>query len=118
MHAGSFIRRLAAVALAGMAAAGALPGYARGAQGGTQLHPGEYSPTDIAKGQELYRGQCASCHGPNGDLVGTVNLRRGSFRNAKSDDDLMRLIRTGIPASGMPAFQLKPDEITAVVAFI
>jgi len=119
MHSGPFTRLLGAMVVVSLVSLAApLPGRVLGAQGGAQLHPGEYSPSDIAKGQDLYRAQCAGCHGPNGDLVGTVNLRRGTFRNAQSDEDLIRLVQTGIPASGMPAFQLRPEEITAIVAFI
>jgi putative heme-binding domain-containing protein len=82
----------------------------------TQDHA--YSPQDIAVGSRLYAGQCAQCHGPNGDLVSGINLRRGQFRKPLSDDDLRRTITTGVPAAAMPPFTLQPAELDGLVAFI
>ena len=81
-----------------------------------QDHPGQYSPADITSGSRLYGDQCASCHGATGDAVGGVDLRRGRFRTVSSDDDLRRLVRTGVAA--MPAFNFSDPELTAIVAFI
>jgi putative heme-binding domain-containing protein len=81
-----------------------------------QEHPGQYSPADIGSGARLYGDQCASCHGAAGDAVGGVDLRRGRFRTATSDDDLRRLVRNGV--STMPAFNFSDAELTAIVAFI
>jgi putative heme-binding domain-containing protein len=77
-----------------------------------------YSPVDIENGGRLYRVQCTQCHGPNGDLVGGIDLRRGQFRRSTSNEDLAKLIANGIPGTGMPPFTLQPSEITALVAFI
>jgi cytochrome c oxidase cbb3-type subunit III len=93
-------------------AAGAHP------RGQGQVHEGQYAQADIVKGQGIYRGQCATCHGTSGDAVGGVDLRRGRFRNARSDEDLARLISGGIPGTAMPAFKFEPAELTAIVAFI
>jgi putative heme-binding domain-containing protein len=81
-----------------------------------QDHPGQYSAADIGSGSRLYGDQCASCHGAAGDAVGGVDLRRGRFRTASSDDDLRRLVRSGVAA--MPAFNFSDAELTAIVAFI
>jgi cytochrome c oxidase cbb3-type subunit 3 len=88
------------------------------AQRTAQDHPGQYSAIDIETGSRLYAGQCALCHGPSGDLVANVNLRRGQFRRAVSDEDIARIIVTGIPAAGMPGFRLQPSEVDGLVAFI
>src|SRR2546425_878311 len=66
---------------------------------------GVYAPADIAYGASLYAAQCATCHGPNGDQVGGVDLRSGRFRNASTDQDLTRVITNGMPGTGMPAFR-------------
>ncbi len=66
----------------------------------------------------MYAAQCATCHGPNGNNIGTVNLAQGRFRLATSDDDLKRLIQTGIPGAGMPPISLESGDLTALVAFI
>lgn len=85
---------------------------------GAQLQDHQYSSTDIGTGLRLYSSQCALCHGPNGDLVAGINLRRGQFRRPLSDDDLRRVIATGVPGTPMPAFKLQPNELDGLVAFV
>jgi len=80
--------------------------------------PGVYGPADIAYGARLYDAQCTTCHGANGDGVGGVDLRSGKFRNGATDQDLVRVITTGIPGTGMQAFRLDAAEITGIIAFI
>ena len=82
-------------ALLGLAVA-ATP-RAAAAQAPATAHPGEYAPADIAYGSRLYDAQCTTCHGANGDGVGGVDLRSGKFRNAVTDQDLIRVITIGIP---------------------
>jgi putative heme-binding domain-containing protein len=83
-----------------------------------QEHPGQYSQSDIAAGARLYSAQCAQCHGPNGELIAGVDLRRGRFKRAASDEDLARVIGAGVPEAGMPPFPLQPAEMSGVIAFI
>ncbi len=75
-----------------------------------------YSTADIATGVRLYGAQCAGCHGPNGDMVNGVDLRRGRFRRAVSDDDLAKVIANGTGA--MPGFSFAAGETTGLIAFI
>lgn len=84
----------------------------------TQTHTGEYAAADIAYGARLFDAQCTTCHGSNGDAVGGVDLRSGRFRNATSDQDLMRVIGGGIPGTGMLGFAFDPSELTALIAFL
>jgi putative heme-binding domain-containing protein len=35
-----------------------------------------------------------------------------------TDDDLMRIVTTGVPAAGMPPFAFQPAELTGIVAYI
>jgi putative heme-binding domain-containing protein len=81
-------------------------------------HGAQYTQADIAAGYRLYIATCAQCHGPNGDLVSGVDLRRGLFRRATNDDELGRVITNGVTGAGMPAFNLPPAELTAVIAYI
>ena len=81
-------------------------------------HPGEYAPADIAYGSRLYDAQCTTCHGANGDGVGGVDLQSGKFRNAVTDQDLTRVITTGIPGTGMQAFKFDPSEIAGIIAYL
>ena len=79
---------------------------------------GEYSRADVEAGQRLYGPQCQVCHGAQGDGVPGVDLKLGRFRRAASDEDIARIITSGVPGTGMPAFALRTDELRAVVAFI
>ena len=89
------------------------------AQTPIQDHPGQYDRADIETGSRLYANQCVACHGPNGDMVAGVDLRRGQFKTAVSDEDIARVVVAGRPAAGMPAFVTLPSsEVTAIIAFI
>jgi putative heme-binding domain-containing protein len=83
-----------------------------------QDHAGQYAMTDIVFGSQLYAAQCVNCHGANGDGVGRVNLRSGPIRRAATDRELQQLITTGIPGTGMPAFNFTPAEQAGIVAYV
>jgi putative heme-binding domain-containing protein len=89
---------------------------ASGARAQTQDH--QYSTEDIQAGSRLYLGQCQQCHGVTGDTVQGIDLRRGQFRRAMSDDDLRRTISTGVPGTGMPPFKFQQNELDGLIAFI
>jgi cytochrome c oxidase cbb3-type subunit III len=88
------------------------------AQSPGAAHPGEYAPADIAYGARLYDAQCTTCHGATGDGVGGVDLRSGRFRNAVTDQDLTRVVTTGIQGTGMQAFKFDQSEITGIIAYL
>lgn len=81
-------------------------------------HPGQYSQADIEAGARLYSGQCQLCHGPNGDQISGIDLRRGTFKRSTSDEDLAKVITTGVTGTAMPPFSLQPPEVNSVIAFI
>src|SRR5256885_16596067 len=81
------------------------------------LHDNQYSDADISYGATLYASKCVTCHGAQGDGIGGVNLRSGTFRNAVIDRDLERFIRAGSPA-GMPAFALDSAEMAGIIAYL
>ncbi len=106
------------LSLVGVVIATALtPNVAIHAQVLEQDH-GQYSRADIEAGQRLYGPQCQVCHGANGDGVPGIDLKLGRFRRVSSDQDLARTITTGVAGTGMPPFVLRPEELTAIVAFI
>ena len=109
-----YFQRLSAV-LAGALALVGLTGAPAAAQPSADH---QYTSADIEAGSRLYANQCTLCHGPNGDAVNGIDLRRGIFRRSVSDDDLSRVITTGIAAAGMPSFKFQPAELTSVLAFI
>ena len=75
---------------------------------------GQYTQAEIDAGSRVYNRQCAACHGPNGDQVSGIDLRRQQFRRASSDEDLARVITTGAAGGAMPPFALQPAELTGV----
>jgi len=95
-----------------------LLGLAQPAQPPDGVHPGEYAPADITYGARLYDAQCTTCHGAGGDGVGGVNLRSGKFRNGTTDQDLTRIVTTGIQGTAMPAFRLDAAEVAGIVAYL
>ena len=85
---------------------------------GQELSDHQYSSELVATGLGVYNQQCALCHGPEGDLVDGVDLSLGLFRTAQSDDDLRQVITNGAAGGRMPAFALRAEELSGVIAFI
>lgn len=78
----------------------------------------QYTSEAIQAGSRVYTQQCALCHGPQGALIDGIDLRRGQFRTAHSDDDLQRVISDGAAEGRMPAFALSSEELDGVIAYI
>ena len=100
------------LAFLGMLGAGVSPAHAQ-----APLHDEQYPQADIVYGATVYASRCVTCHGTQGDGIGGVNLRSGTFRNAVIDRDLDRFIRAGSPA-GMPAFDLDSAEMAGIIAYL
>jgi putative heme-binding domain-containing protein len=73
---------------------------------------------DIEDGGRVFRDRCANCHGPDGDEIAGVDLGRGQFRRASSDQDLVRIIQNGIPGTPMPANNFSDEQTARVVAYL
>jgi len=79
----------------------------------------EYPATDIENGGRQYTNNCVYCHGPEGDQIAGVNLFQGKFKRAVSDDDLVQIIRNGVPGTGMPAQTgLNESNARTIVAYL
>lgn len=87
--------------------------------GAVQAQEHSYAPSDIENGRGLYQANCLGCHGNNGDSVEGANLGVNRFRRAGNDEELIALIRTGIPNTLMiPRPQLSYGDLRALVAFL
>ncbi len=73
---------------------------------------------DIDDGGRVFRNTCANCHGPDGDQVSGIDLGRGIFRRAKTDQDLAQIIRSGIPGTAMPASDMPQAQAEQVVSYL
>src|SRR5690606_30571913 len=82
-----------------------------------QVH--SYAPADIEAGMGLYQANCLGCHGDRGDAVEGANLSTGRFRRVSSDEDMIRLLRIGIPNTPMPPHdRLSTGDLRMIVAFV
>jgi putative heme-binding domain-containing protein len=76
------------------------------------------SAADIADGARQFQNTCANCHGPDGGEVAGIDLGRGQFRRPMTDQDLIQIIRTGIPGTPMPASNFSDDQAAHIVAYL
>jgi putative heme-binding domain-containing protein len=91
---------------------GVSPGHSQNLQDHT------YTSEDIQAGSIIYAARCAGCHGPNGETIAGVDFRRGVFRRAVTDADLVTAISTGVAGSGMPSFGFQPAEMNKLIAYL
>ena len=77
-----------------------------------------YVTADVAYGSRLYGMHCTQCHGPSGDLVAGVEMQNGRFKSVVTDAQIMTLLISGNPASGMPRFKFDNAELVAIVAYL
>src|SRR5260370_36099015 len=70
---------------------------------GAVLAQSAYTQGDIEAGREFFGANCMYCHGPEAVSVPGVALAQGKFKRASSDEDLVKIIREGIPGTAMPA---------------
>jgi cytochrome c oxidase cbb3-type subunit III len=84
------------------------------------LSPGQqrYLSSDVENGSRLYRNNCFACHGPEGASIPGVDFRRGQFKRASSDEDLLRVIGSGVPGTAMPPTNVTDSQRLALVAYI
>src|SRR5690242_12956297 len=75
-------------------------------------------PVQLDTGARIYSSTCSACHGPDGDQVSGVELKKGQFRHAATDNELARVIQNGIPGTAMPPNNLSSQNLIALVAYL
>jgi len=88
------------------------------AAAGSLLAQHTFSLNDVEEGRRFYEASCSRCHGPEGNLIPGVDFGHGKFLRAKTDEDLIKVIRIGIPAAGMPPTTISDFQAETVVAFL
>ena len=94
----------------------------------------EISPELLEAGRKLYVRNCATCHGVRGDGKGPSastlwppprDFTRALFKYAgvadrglPADDELVRIIRHGLPGTAMAAWDLPESEIRLIIDYI
>ena len=86
--------------------------------GGAPTAQHGYTKEQIANGGRLYQASCATCHGARGDTVRGVGLFTGKFSRATSDEQLVRIIVTGIPGTAMPPNNYTDTDAGMIVAYL
>jgi putative heme-binding domain-containing protein len=104
--------RVLAIVSAGAIAVGFLAGPRLAAQ------DHGVTPAEIERGGQLYLAGCATCHGPDGDGLAGANLTTGTFRRATTDQELINIIRNGIPGTAMPPNNLPEAQAGLIVAYL
>ena len=77
------------------------------------------APPDQARAQKVYAERCAGCHGADfrgndqgPELKGNPLMRRLSVQR------LRNIIKSGIPNTGMPPFDLPAQDLDALASFV
>jgi putative heme-binding domain-containing protein len=74
---------------------------------------------DVVSGQQAYMQVCANCHGPDGNLIANVDLGHGVFRRPYTDEQLVAIIKNGIPNTPMPANPaMSVEQAAQIVAYL
>ena len=85
---------------------------------GASLFAQHNTAADIEDGGRVFQNSCANCHGPDGNEIAGIDLGRGQFRRTMSDQDLVQIIRTGIPGTPMPGNNFSVEQAERVVAYL
>jgi PQQ-dependent dehydrogenase (methanol/ethanol family) len=87
--------------------------------GAIAQRPQAGDPKAIEAGRRHFEAHCAACHGADGkggergpNIISTNAARR------RTVEGLSEVIRKGVPAAGMPGFQLPDRELQELVAFV
>ena len=76
-------------------------------------------PFELEDGQQLFIANCAGCHGPDGNSVSGIDLVHGKLRRASSHDQIVNIIRNGIPGTVMPPNKdFSKYEAGAIVGYL
>lgn len=77
-------------------------------------------PAALAAGKTVFQAYCAACHAADGGGVIGPNLTDAFWIHGGSPAQVYTTVHDGVLSKGMPAWgqSLKPDEVTAVVAYV
>jgi cytochrome c oxidase cbb3-type subunit 3 len=76
--------------------------------------------TSLGSAKEIYSGNCANCHGQNGEGGVGPNMTDAYWIHGGGIQNIFKTIKYGVPAKGMIAWQaqLNPEAIQKVASYI
>jgi len=77
-----------------------------------------FTPGDIEDGALLYRSTCVGCHGPDGNNVPGIDLAHMKLKRASNDDQMVAIIRNGVPGTAMPPSNVTEFQAGTIVAYL
>src|SRR5258708_38650522 len=69
-------------------------------------------------GRDVFAKQCWVCHGDGHGTERGPTLANNRKVRRLSIAELMGVIRNGVPAAGMPAFRLSPEDLQSTAVFV
>lgn len=74
----------------------------------------------IKVGESVYKGNCVSCHGGDGQGLVGPNLCDDFYKNVTKIEDLAKVVAEGAAGNAMPAWRtrLHPNEIVLVASYV
>lgn len=77
-------------------------------------------PNWLRVGQTVFKTNCISCHGRNGEGKVGPNLTDEYYKNVRKVEDIARVINNGAGNGAMPAWstRLHPNEVVLVSAYV
>lgn len=77
------------------------------------------TPADLQRGEQLFKGNCAGCHGPKGEGGKGAILAQPRLRRGPDDESLFRTVRDGVRGTEMPAADtMSTREIWQVAGYV
>jgi cytochrome c oxidase cbb3-type subunit III len=73
---------------------------------------------NLEDGKATFRTNCAFCHGLTGGGGRGPALNMGRFLHGSTEDDISKVIESGVPGTNMPSFDFEKDELAHLVAYV
>lgn len=85
--------------------------------------PAAAAPVSRAKAEEIYKGRCQKCHGPDGHAPQKgegLSFADGEWKHGSDLRTVVDIITNGVAETGMNPFkdQLSPEEIQALARYV
>jgi len=77
-------------------------------------------PEQVARGEQIFRGNCSFCHGSDarGGETGPNLVRDQVVLRDQRGELITPIVQNGLPAQGMPKFALSATDITDIAAWL